>query len=490
MIKSIVYYKKAIWHCDIFILGSCTMNEKIKIFLHKYKYVVNVLVLGLGGFILLIAVLLKPDDAKVIYDILIGIGGSVVATVIITLLLLKLLPDDLDNEKVKMLDEWGICHIHSERRSVALSGKSIPKYRLDYIAFGLKHFREANSGEESDLVKKIRKGLNVRIITLHPKSLYVTVQQQLEKREGLYDEIMALEQWKESILDHAGNKCKGNIQIKYYNSLPLDFYCYADGKIFVGPYVPGRVSGSSITYEFTSGDTKGSEYYEEFFDRLWEGKILDFIDLGTPYLIGDQERGVVNALEYFGKELAGSNKPPIGIVVMFKGEKRRTIFSCNKNTVERNKCYPKDMGIVGDLIEFNRKSEAEVSMLFVDFKNKLAFAVHHTEYNIIYKREEYKERTSDDAYDSEVKAILAIPIISNSQQIIGAITFDFSEFPKKYSDEINKMKAIGINKKLVGKNRLEVQRWFELAESCKKIIQPMLGSEINPQFKKLFEEAW
>lgn len=472
--------------------------DKFRGLLRRYKFIVNLLVLLVGVALLLVGTSFKPSlgegeenskDTEIAYDILVGIGSSVTATATITLFLLALLPDDIENEELKILEEWGISRIHGERRTTALSGRTLPKNQLDYIAFGLKHFREANKGANSDLVKRLRSGLNIRIITLYPKSQYVTERQRLEKRDGLSDEIMALWKWKEDMLEFAGTKRKGSIEIKYYNNLPLDFYCRADNRLFVGPYMPGEVSGENITYEFKVGDTKGGRYYTQIFDTLWEGKVLNFLDHNVPYLIGNQASSVENALKHFCKELVDSDcgQDPIGIVVMFKKEQRRTIFSCNKKRDERHNCYLKDRGTVGHLINLNQKPKAGFKILFEDLKNKLAFVSHHTDTLEVQRREKFEDIAPD--HDDNTIAILAIPIISNDQ-LVGAITFDFYQLPKKYEDEVEALEKVELDENLASKENLEIQRWFMLAESCRKIIEPMLGDEMELQYKNLFEEEW
>lgn len=422
---------------------------------------------------------------------LVGIGCSITSTAAITLFLLPLLPDDIDGEESKGLEKWGIQHIYKERRDTALVGKVLPKKQLDFIAFGLHHFRNSNKEKNSDLVKRLRKGLNIRIITLHPKSRFVIERQHLEKRDGLSSEIVALEKWKDNMLKYAGASCKGSIEIKYYNNIPLDFYCRADNNFFVGPYMPGGTSGSDITYEFKTKDTEGGKYYPQIFEDLWNGKILNFVELSSYYLIGDQASAIESTLKHFCEELAGSDggKKICGIVVMFKGQLRRTIFSCNKRTLERYKCYAKDKGTVGEMINLNKTPAEEVEILFEDFENQLSFVSYQSERIEHQRRIDFPKPAADDSNEA-IKAILAIPIICN-EQLIGAITFDFSDLPNKYKDELKQMRDIELKQDLLAiESNLEVQRWLRLGEACRQIIQPMLGGELKLQYKNLYEEEW
>lgn len=53
------------------------------------------------------------------------------------------MPDDIDDES-SIVKEWGLQQIYDERRKIIIEGKAIPRNNLDFIAFGLSHFRNAN----------------------------------------------------------------------------------------------------------------------------------------------------------------------------------------------------------------------------------------------------------------------------------------------------------------------------------------------------------
>ena len=73
--------------------------------------------------------------------------------------------------------------IYSERRSIRIASKQFPKKRLDFIAFGLSHFREENKKIDA-IIQKLKKGLNIRILTLNPNSIYVKEQQKIENNNN------------------------------------------------------------------------------------------------------------------------------------------------------------------------------------------------------------------------------------------------------------------------------------------------------------------
>ncbi|MGN9096862.1 hypothetical protein [Flintibacter porci] len=482
--------------------------NRFKNLLRKYKVAINVILLFMGISVIVIGTFFKPtteyiqmqpeeseevqpekDNSGIAYDVMLGIGCSITATATITLFLLVVLPDEIESEEAEKLKKWGIRCIHSERVGTAILENNLPKEYLDFIAFGLVHFRQSHTGQNAKLVSCLRKGLNIRIITLHPQSRYVVEQQRLEKRDGLEKELVELYAWRLEMLNHAGKDCKGSIEIKYYDDLPLDFYCRADQRVLCGPYIPGNPSGSHITYEFKS-DGAGYKYYTSLFENLWNerGNILDFVDYDTFYVVGDQKESIEQTLKHYCKELSGPNqgREPIGIVVIFKNNLRRTFFSCNKN-YEQHKCHTKDMGVVGDLIKLNDRLDECSKILFEDLVNKISFTYTCNETGSSWMRINFTKQGDGDKMDA--KAILAIPIISGGR-LIGAITFDFSDLPSKYKKELSKMKSMAQDKAVTGRENLEVFRWLNLAESCRRIIQPMLGSEINLQYNALYKEEW
>ena len=145
------------------------------------------------------------------------------------------------------------------------------------------------------------------------------------------------------------------------------------------------------------------------------------------------------------------------------------------------------MGVVGDLIKLNDRLDECSKILFEDLVNKISFTYTCNETGSSWMRINFTKQGDGDKMDA--KAILAIPIISGVR-LIGAITFDFSDLPSKYKKELSKMKSMAQDKAMTGRENLEVFRWLNLAESCRRIIQPMLGSEINLQYNALYKEEW
>ena len=466
--------------------------NKFRLSIQKAKYIINLVVLVVGMVLIVVAFVIKPDNVEadknkeVAANLALSIGSSLTATSLMTLFLIVLLPDDTHGEENE-LQEWGINHIYRERGEVKLSGTQLPKEHLDYIAFGLKHFREAN--KPAEIEQQLKRGLIIRIITLNPNSQFVTEQQRMENRDGLKAEIEGLQELQKNLLEAVGSRCKGRIEIKYYNSLPLSFYCRADQRVFVGPYLPGMASENVITYEFKAG-AAGGNYYANIFETLWTGKGFKLLDTDDFFMVGDQKASIESALKFFCKSMVDSRKDqePIGVTVIFKGEQRRTIFSCNKQMGERHNCYPKNSGTVGHLITLNENLNSGHKILFEDFKNELAFTSNHTDSGVRYQRVEFQKGVSPRG-DDETIAIMAIPIIT-TDKMIGAITFDFCSLPERYMSVVENLKRINTKTTPTSTTEQVLQDWFMLAESCRQIIQPMLGSAIELQYRTLFEEKW
>lgn len=132
--------------------------------LKRYKYVVHLLI-GLLGFITIVVASSIPDlnsSYPNIYNVAMGIGCSIVSTEIITIFILVLLSEE---ETVhKELNEWGIEKIFDERSNIRINENNFPKQKLDFIAFGLKHFRDANSSK-NHIINLLKKGLHIQILT-------------------------------------------------------------------------------------------------------------------------------------------------------------------------------------------------------------------------------------------------------------------------------------------------------------------------------------
>ncbi len=115
---------------------------------------------------------------------------------------------------------------------------------------------------------KVRRGLKIRIIAPDPDSEHVRERERDEKEvEGqIRQTIVNLAEWLEELREISPDS--SNIQIRYYNRLPEDFYFRVDEHIFIGPYLYGISSQQTISYEFR-GSSHGFTYYKDYFETLW-----------------------------------------------------------------------------------------------------------------------------------------------------------------------------------------------------------------------------
>ena len=139
---------------------------------------------------------------------------------------------------------------------------------LDIIGFGFKSFRDAQT---NSMIEKVKKGLKLRVLTINPFSPFV---KQREKDElqiigSIKKTIIDLEKWITKLKENSNNQ--DNVQLKFYNSLPIDFYWRQEDKLYVGPYLYGIGSQQTITFEYQKG-TKGYRFYRNYFENLWENE--------------------------------------------------------------------------------------------------------------------------------------------------------------------------------------------------------------------------
>ena len=165
-------------------------------------------------------------------------------------------------------DEWKLEQIFKTRAEK--NSDSDPKLekhnikQLDGIAFGLRSFR---SNRKADVLSCMQRGMNVRLLVMNPDSQFAK-QREIEEdaKEGsISDSIKKLVEWANELNNDSP---KGKIQIKFYDTMTLDFYWRLDDEIYIGPYMLDVESQQTITYKFAKGG-KGFQVYSEYFETLW-----------------------------------------------------------------------------------------------------------------------------------------------------------------------------------------------------------------------------
>lgn len=185
-------------------------------------------------------------------------------------------PELLDNEykqKIEVTKSWGLQKIFRTRAEK--NSESDPKLekhnvcQLDGIAFGLSNFR---SNREKDVLENLRNGMKMRLLVMDPNSSFVA-QREIEENDDpghISASIKRLVQW---VNDLNAKSPNGKIEIKYYNSMTLDFYWRMDNELYVGPYLFNVVSQQTLTYKFIKGG-RGFNMYTEYFESLWNNEKL------------------------------------------------------------------------------------------------------------------------------------------------------------------------------------------------------------------------
>ncbi|GLP97127.1 hypothetical protein [Paraferrimonas sedimenticola] len=209
--------------------------------------------------------LLYTDEYSDWKNIQISVACSILASNIIMFLTSEYMLRS--QRRAEIIDRWGVEAIYRTRAEMNTSTNislSKAKETVEIVAFGLKSFREAKSEEIETLLSK---GVKIKILTMNPDSKILSF---VDKRENLIagatkNSIEGLAAWVEDLK----NKSKsGDIEIRFYDALPLDFYFKVDDRIYVGPYLKGLSSQQTISYEFSQGE--GYSYWSKYFSKLWE----------------------------------------------------------------------------------------------------------------------------------------------------------------------------------------------------------------------------
>lgn len=198
--------------------------------------------------------------------ILISIGTSLIASSVVVFISTKYM---FKQNKIKdIIEKWGMIGIYDTRAKMNDSANislENNENNLDIIAFGLRNFRDA----QTDIIKqKVSQGMQIRILTINPKSKFLEQREKDEKElpGQIANTIVQLDSWVEEIKQMQIRDKQ--VQIKFYDTLPLDFYFRLDNRLFIGPYLYGKTSQQTISYEY-SYSSVGFEYYVNYFENLW-----------------------------------------------------------------------------------------------------------------------------------------------------------------------------------------------------------------------------
>lgn len=225
---------------------------------------VNYLIMLLGIILIFSSKCIGTE--KISGQICISVGTSLLASTIVVLISSKYLFKQ--NRTKEIIEKWGLTGIFRTRAKMnEFTNVDLEKNenKLDIIAFGLKSFRHS---KDDLIVLKVKKGMKIRIITIYPESEFLKEREKVEDCiEGeIKNTITQLDEWVKKLQSY---QIKENqVEIKYYDSLPLDFYFGLDNSIYIGPYLYGVDSQQTISFAFRCNG-EAYDYYTTYFEKLW-----------------------------------------------------------------------------------------------------------------------------------------------------------------------------------------------------------------------------
>lgn len=232
--------------------------------IHRYGMLLNIVIMLIGVVLVILSILVGLS--KECGQVLMSIGASVLASSIVTIITTKYFYKH--NTIKEIIEKWGLKGIYRTRSemnietNIDLIGN---KKELNIIAFGLKNFRQTCT----DIVQaKVKGGMQIRILTIDPRSPFLKEREKVEVRnEGSIKlDIINLNDWVHDLKIH--EIYENQVLIKFYDSLPIDFYFGLDNTVYMGPYLFGYESQQTISYAFKK-NSEGYDYYSNYFTKLW-----------------------------------------------------------------------------------------------------------------------------------------------------------------------------------------------------------------------------
>jgi len=234
----------------------------------------NLIILLIGIILVLLGLLTNIVDSEKIFNIdlsliqsvLISVGTSIIASGIISFLIVKYIHSYQDSLR-NIVDEWGMrrIDIRSDINPDINEKLQSMDTGMDIIAFGMKNFLSVKGDL---LIQKLNKGCQVRILTINPESPYIKQREKEEfELEGqIKNSIDFMIEWARSTKNNLSNS--DLISVKVYDGLPQDMYQKVDEYVYVGPFLYGKPSQQTIAYSYIP-KSKGSKYYISYFNKLW-----------------------------------------------------------------------------------------------------------------------------------------------------------------------------------------------------------------------------
>lgn len=203
--------------------------------------------------------------------VMLNIGCSIIASSVIGFASLLFFSKKEYSDEI--INRWGMTNIYRSRSEMnADCSKDLDKAleHIDYIGFG---FRSLMDSKSKIIEEKAVAGVKIRFLVMDPESPYLKKREAIEKSsEGsIKQSIYNLEKWIRHLREISKNP--SNIQLRYYDSFPLDFYNRIDDAVYMGPYWFGKTSQQTVSYRFQA-KSEGYNLYTEYFNDLWDSTDL------------------------------------------------------------------------------------------------------------------------------------------------------------------------------------------------------------------------
>lgn len=253
------------------------MNKKLfKKLIRKHIAIINWIIIAVGAITILSAYIpALKNPHPVITSILLSIGGSIMATGIVTIITSAYMVSN--DEKDEIISQWQLNNIYATKSVMNQESNQhleFARKQIDIVAIGMTNFLQVKGSLLEELLKK---GVKIRIISCNNKQMLA----QREKDEstshsslGVMEmQVQALTNWVDKL-----SKTGLPIEIRYHSTYPGFSYLRIDKHIFWGPNLPMYNSQQNMAFEFSSaGD--GGQFLIDYFDKLWKDDCCSELNL-------------------------------------------------------------------------------------------------------------------------------------------------------------------------------------------------------------------
>lgn len=166
---------------------------------------------------------------------------------------------------LEVAGEWGLENIYATRSIMNAEcdkKQQSAKASIDVVAFGLSSWRQ-NCNDE--IISLLKRKVKIRILAPQPDSDFIR-QRELDEEKlpgSIKNDIEKLQEWVTTL------KEIGDIELRLYSWLPMDFYFRVDDSLFIGPYMYHKQSQQTVSYEY-SANGQMFNIYTAYFENIWK----------------------------------------------------------------------------------------------------------------------------------------------------------------------------------------------------------------------------